>query len=134
MGTSIDLLPVTQKTWTDGGSSYGGQKNSDLSTLVGLENVIEVREAVRGVGATKNPPPQPYKGEPLVKVRSPPFHNPHLQPRGSTPLKKGLAHPGSLRKGGWVNAAVYHAPPLTNTTAYPRGGPLETFQQGPGDA
>ena len=57
VGAPIDLLTVTWKTWLDRGSAYGGQKNSDLSTLVEVENFIEVGEVVGGVGSTENPPP-----------------------------------------------------------------------------
>ena len=35
VGAAIDLSPVTQKTWLDGGSAYGGQDTLDLSALVG---------------------------------------------------------------------------------------------------
>ena len=65
---------------------------------------------------------------------APPPPKTHINNRGGGPLAKMLACPSSLREGGWVNTATGHGPPLSNKNAYPRGGPLENFQQGPGDA
>ena len=56
VGATSDTSPVTRKSWTDGGSAYGGQKNIDLSTLAGVEDVWDRVKGGDGVGVTENPP------------------------------------------------------------------------------
>ena len=58
-GESIDSPSITQKSWLEGGSTYGGQAKIDLLTLAGAEDVFAVGEGRDGVGVTENPPPPP---------------------------------------------------------------------------
>ena len=78
MGAPIDLLPVTQKTWVDIGSSYGGQETLVLSALAGADTyqgeVEGVGEAVRSVGATETPPTRPMGGNPWLNFAPPTSH------------------------------------------------------------
>ena len=56
-GASNDSSPITQKSWTDGGSAYGGQTNLYLLTLAGAVDILDGGRGEDGVRVTENPPP-----------------------------------------------------------------------------
>ena len=57
--SSLGSLPITGKSWLDGGSAYGGQSKIDVSTLAGPEDVLVGKTERKGAGLTENPPPPP---------------------------------------------------------------------------
>ena len=61
---------------------------------------------------------------------------PTSAPKGGVPTAKVSAHPGSLRGGGWEDAATGRGPPLGDQNfiyPHPRGGPLAKCLRGPGN-
>ena len=113
VGATSDTLPVTRKSWPDGGSAYGGQRNLDLYTLAGGEDAWDGGKGGDGVGVTENLPPPTHRGEPLAKFFSP--SPTHIGTQGGVPTAKSPAHPGSFRGGGWEDTATGSGPPLGDT-------------------